>query len=100
MNVLVPLFPSPGFRLQTLDFGYQPGFHREQRCSPQVAMVTDQLKFRHPMPLQLKPILPVILAVATLALHGAETHATGENYFRFDGGVAREPGSLPDDFDA
>ena len=50
------------------------------------------------MLLQIKSL--VILAVATLVLRGAETRLTGEKYFRFDGGLAREPGSLPDDLDA
>jgi outer membrane protein assembly factor BamB len=52
------------------------------------------------MSLLFKPLLPVIFAVVTLAVQGANPGITAEKYFRSDGGVVREPGSLPDDLDA
>ena len=44
-------------------------------------------------------LLPVILAFPLVALRASEGNGT-ETYFRSDGGVAREPGNLPEDLDS
>jgi len=49
------------------------------------------------MSLNLKPFLLTLFATVAFAVYGADTRNSGERYFRFDGGVAPDPGSPPDD---
>src|SRR6266496_4311639 len=52
------------------------------------------------MSLHFNRLLPLILAVSAFGLYAADSRGAEGTYFRSDGGIAREPGSLPGDLDA